>query len=207
MAENSNRNSDTEDVEAYTKLCKERQYARARLTRIFNKVTIQFNFESLTIAKRNEYLEKIQDLKKELGDINRRLHVVVPDDVDQEQLIVEEEACDEQITEFLGVLQPPSDDVPPAVDQTFSMPNKLKLPTIELPVFVNEKGESVDKFFHTFESMIERNPLSDYEQFLFLKRQLRKSPLAIVNSLELTEQKYASAKQLLIDAFACPLGN
>ena len=83
--------------------------------------------------------------------------------------------------------------------------NKLKLPAVSLPEYSGEKSESLERFFHGFESILEKHPLSNYEKFLYLKGQLHKGPKALVSSLEPTEQTYESAKELLTKAFAYPV--
>lgn len=79
---------------------------------------------------------------------------------------------------------------------------KLKLPEIPLPKFSNAPHETLVEFIDNFESVINKYELSDYEKFVYVKRQLGGEPLILINSLSGTKQSYEGAKSLLKDAFA-----
>lgn len=81
-------------------------------------------------------------------------------------------------------------------------PNKLKLPELPLPKYSHGKGETLIAFLTAFESVVKAYSLSSYEKFIFLKRQLLGPPLVLVESLELSQQSYESAVELLKKAFA-----
>jgi hypothetical protein len=83
-----------------------------------------------------------------------------------------------------------------------SKPTKLKLPELPLPTYSHAKNETLPGFLSAFESIIKHYVLSDYEKFVFLKRQLRGPPLVLVESLSLAQQSYESAVSLLNKAFA-----
>ena len=190
----------------YSKLCKDRQYIRARVTRIHNQVTNQYEYESLTPRKKTDLIEKLHELKEKLITVNERIHSVLPATVVEDELIEQEEEYEDKISTALSVLVVAEIPLSPGLAQN-NLPNanKLKLPTVSLPEFSNEKGDSLEKFLFSFESIIGKHGLSEYEKFIYLKGQLHKGPLALINSLEPAEQTYDSAKSLLTQAFACPL--
>ena len=86
-----------------------------------------------------------------------------------------------------------------------TVPNKLKLPEVKLPKFGNEKDDNLDSFLLSFESIIGHHNLSQYEKFTYLKGQLRASPLSLIESLDVSEQTYDVARDLLRKAFASPV--
>ena len=74
-----------------------------------------------------------------------------------------------------------------------------------MPEFSNEKGESLEKFLYSFEAILNKHKLSPYEKFVYLKGQVRKAPFTLIDSLDISDQTYDNAKQLLAEAFASPL--
>ena len=74
---------------------------------------------------------------------------------------------------------------------------KLALPQIPLPEFNNLRGESLELFLQNFESILSGYSLSDFERFVYLKKQLgnearphyryRPYPLGIYCSCRLLE--------------------
>ena len=203
-----NSNEEAQTSKTYTALCKERQYIRARVSRIYNRVSVQFDFEALSEVRKTEYFEKLKDLQNKLVDVNERIHAVLPESVDEDSLMTEEEVYDEQVAEALAVLKPSAtlnESVNNSVHSNVEVgPSKLKLPHIALPEFSHNKRDNFEKFIYGFESIISKLNLSDYERFMYLKNQLRGGPLALVNSLEVEQQTYESAKDLLTEAFASP---
>lgn len=59
----------------------------------------------------------------------------------------------------------------------------------------------MQKFLREFESVIDKHKLPSFEKFVYLKKRLGGDPEIIINSLDVTEQFYEIARQLLIDAF------
>ena len=125
-------------------------------------------------------------------------------------MLEEEERYHDHIIDTLAILKPAGENNSiPLMNNTLpainNHNNKLKLPAVSVPEYSGEKSESLERFFHGFESILEKHPLSNYEKFLYLKGQLHKGPKALVSSLEPTEQTYESAKELLTKAFAYPV--
>ena len=191
---------------------KERKYVRSRVTKIYN--TVSNDFDSLNELKRNEYVTKLKGLVDEIKQANKNVYKYSEvDDDDLERLLMEEEEYDYRITIALATLTPdtPQDNSIGNVSNASNASNndgainKLKLPTVDLPTFCNDKSECLEHFFHAFEAILNKHNLSDYEKFVYLKSQVSKSPKALINSLSASEQSYQAAKKLLEDAFASPL--
>jgi len=190
-------------AEEYKAHCKVRTYLRAKVTRLNNKITdiIAGDVSKLSTRDKNSLIDDFKKVKFDIDTANQSVHSVIPDDVDLQKLMDDEEHYDNTIRDCLGVLcSIPQDALPPP-----STHNKLKLPDVELPIFSNDKSDNLEKFFYAFESIINKHALSEYEKFIYLKGQVRKGPEALINSLEASNQTYKSAKKLLMDAFASPL--
>ena len=83
--------------------------------------------------------------------------------------------------------------------------SKLKLPEIKLPKFSNADNDNLEKFWHALESIINKHSLSSYEKYVYLLGQLSGAPKVLVESLDINEQTYDVAKELLNKAFASKL--
>ena len=79
--------------------------------------------------------------------------------------------------------------------------HNLKLPSVSLPEFKNDKSDDLTKFLMAFEHIIDRNQLTPYEKFLYLRQQLSGNPRTIIDSIDARDQKYETAKGLLLEAF------
>ena len=207
MSDDESKEDSFSSFNKYESFCKSRRYLRTQVTRIYNKV--QQVYDSMSAAKIASYIEKLETLKVELNDVNKNIHSVLSDDADLDPIIVEEELYHDRIIEALAILKPVESNNSNSTMNS-SLPvlensNKLKLPTVSLPVFSNDKSESLERFFHAFESIIDKHSLSQYEKYLYLKGQLRKGPKSLVSSLEPAEQTYESSKELLTKAFASPI--
>ena len=177
-----------------------RRYLRSQITRLCNKIENQLQTED-NVSK--DYRQRLEALRNNLDDTNLNIHEVIPEDEETQQLFDEEEAYSERITEVLSLLD--NEPTLTSADSSFDNRSKLKLPTVSMPVFSNDKNESLERFLHAFESIIKKHKLSDYEKFIYLKGQLNKGPKALVNSLDVNDQAYSIAKDLLIEAFASPV--
>ena len=83
--------------------------------------------------------------------------------------------------------------------------NALKIPQVPLPEYDNTKGQCLVKFFYEFEILTDKQNWPDHLKFMYLRNLLSKSPRALVDSLDVGDQSYGKAKQLLLKAFAMPL--
>ena len=77
----------------------------------------------------------------------------------------------------------------------------LKSPQVPLPKFYGHDDENLSKFVREFEQAIQKFNLSNYDKLLLLKQQLEGRALAVVESLESTNQTFTDAKNLLEKAF------
>ena len=83
--------------------------------------------------------------------------------------------------------------------------NKLHLPELPLPKFVNGEGDNLNQFFDNLEGILNKYSLSEYEKFIYLEKQLKNEPLILIKSLTGTQRSYEEAKNLLIKAFGQPV--
>lgn len=192
--------SDKEDKLAV--LIKSRQYVRQRVTNIYNQMSNPT--ETLSETKKRLYLDKLFNFKSELSVLDKEIYgQLVSDEADDEYLqekIAEDEEYEEKILYSIEALQS-------SVSRLYQMPenepvftNKLKLPQISLPQY-SDSNESLEKFLYSFESIVSKHKLSSYEKYVYLRGQLTKTPRVLIDSLDIQEQNYEKAKELLIDAF------
>ena len=102
-----------------------------------------------------------------------------------------------------GVQPPPNISSEP--NSSSERPNyvssKLHLPQLPLPEFTNKKGENLKQFFRAFEAIILKHRLDSYTKFVYLKKQLSNAPRILIDSLDIYQQSYEMAKELLEQAF------
>lgn len=195
--------------EAYLKLIRSRKYLRQRVTRIYNIVC--GTEDAVNAINGSTYLETLKVIKMELMECDKEIHSHIADDEALALTLIEEqESYELKIAEAINRLE---NDFPSNISRQNSsnmsmesahqgIPHKLKLPDVTLPVFCNDKKESLEKFIYSFESIIDKHVLSSYEKFIYLKNQLRGSPKVLIDSMSTDEQNYDTAKQLLVEAFA-----
>jgi len=183
-------------------LKKQRQYVRQKITRISNIVSEDLYLLSST--KINSYHDNLKSLKVEVVALDMKIYTL-EDDLNDEDYMISTEEYEEKIENALASLNLRSSLDSNQGGGGTSHSTKLKLPEIALPIFSNDKGECLHKFFYALESIIDKHSLSDYEKFVYLQGQLAKSPRLLIESLDAGDQGYAKAKQLLTEAFASPL--
>ena len=188
---------------------KTRKYLRQKITLYSNKVLDPVGIPG---SQAKDYINKLNVLKLDINDINIKISSLLDDsDSDQESKIEQDEEYDDliyQSLEKLELMVPQSSALPNGPATSFNdgaSSNRLKLPAVALPEFSNDKTDNLEKFFYSFESIINKHNLSPYEKFVHLKSQLKKAPKILVESLESNEQTYDAAKKLLTDAFASPV--
>ena len=166
----SNSQSEDKTADRLKELVKTRQYMRQRITRIYNLVDQQF--ESITAQKINTYIDVISTIQKELPVVNRQIYALSVDPDNEEEVggsIADDEHYEDIILEILSKLRP--QDGSPLTQSFGATPsivngNKLRLPVISLPIFSNNKDESLEKFLFNFESIISKHNLSECEKFI-----------------------------------------
>ena len=190
-------------------LVKRRGYARQRVTKIYNDV--ESNLEGLTEQDRLVRIDRLSQLKKELLDLDEQILtdvVEMQDDSEIQIKINEDEAYQQKIVTSMLRLQrhqATHSSLDSTPNPSVNIKNELKMPQVPLPEYDNTKGQSLIKFFYEFEKLTAKQNWSDHLKFMYLRNQLSKSPRALVDSLDVGDQSYSEAKQLLLKAFAMPL--
>jgi hypothetical protein len=156
------------------------------------------------------FLDKLNLLKAELSVLNKQIFSLQADehgsDSELESIIDADDLYEDHIYFSISKLQEVDNGVISG-GNTFSrdLPDKLKLPNVPLPTFADPKEESLEKFLHNFESIINKHVLSRYEKFIYLKNQLSGAPRTLVDSLDISKQSYDCAKDILCKAFGSTL--
>ena len=181
-------------------LIKNRQYVRQRVTRIYN---IVIGDTVVTEQKKQAYLDKLQLAKTELADLDRQIFAYSDDDNDNslQAKIEEDELYEDRIAEAINSLHETTSNYNDQIVLDNVGHNKPRLPELKLPEYSNEVGQSLDIFINNLELILNKHRLSDYEKFLYLRSQVSGSPRIIIDSLDVCEQKFSNAKDLLKEAF------
>ena len=188
-------------------LVKARGYVRSRVTRLLNASSAD-----ITAQQRTAKVEKLTSLKCELDISNKTcfpLYMkVYSDETIIDGLVEEEQVYDDKIVECISELKSMGSPGSSALGGTISEDStnrvsqqKLKLPSVPLPEFNNSKGADVQKFIRSFEFIINKHTLSSYEKFIFLRNQLSGSPRTLIDSIDVHQQSYEVARDLLLEAF------
>ena len=190
-------------------LIKRRTYARQRVTRIYNAV--ESDLERLSEQDRLIHIDRLSQLKKELLDLD---DVILRDVVEKEDdSVIQRKINDDEdyqhkiVTAMLKLqkVQATHSGFGSTPNPSVNIKNALKMPQVPLPEYDNTKGQCLVKFFYEFEKLTDKQNWSDHLKFMYLRNQLSKSPRALVDSLDVGDQSYGEAKQLLLKAFAMPL--
>ena len=186
-------------------LKKSRQYLRQRITKVVNAISSEL--PNISQYDRLQNIDKLQAFKKELDDLNKSIFPLyiksqIPEEsVDSE--ILTEQDHDDKILQTITALK----SNPNLGQQTFQSPisdgtkNNLTLPKVPLPQFSNSETDDLQKFFRSFEFIISKHNLTSYEKFIYLRNQITGSPRALIDSIDVQQQSYEIAKDLLIQAF------
>ena len=81
----------------------------------------------------------------------------------------------------------------------------LKSPVAPLPKYSGAEGEDLTRFLHELEETTSKHNYPEYDKFLLLKQQLSGRALILLNSLEITNQSYKKAVDLLKSALESPI--
>ena len=183
-----------------------RGYLRSRVTKLWSKVSSTIDVMSET--EKLQCLEKLNSLKSELSDMDKSLFPfyvksgLSTDEMDK--LMTEQESYEDKIMDSLGLLKSNNSvfpNVPNAPQNNLQIGRRLELPKVPLPSFSNLKSESYRKFIRSFEAIISKHSLTSHEKFIYLKDQLSKGPRTLIDSLDVGQQEYETAKDLLSKAF------
>ena len=194
-------------------LVKNRGFVRARITKLCNK--IRDECESFASDEVPIYLGKCTALQGEVTSLDKTIYLLQCEtDLTEEQhdvLVNEGERYMEMLSVSITTLNNLNvvnlnenfDSI--ASSDNFRtanfVPNKLKMPQIPLPQFSNKKGENLLNFFRAFEAIVNKQQLTSYEKFIYLKKQVENSPRILLESLDISNHNYDKAKELLMQAF------
>ena len=168
-------------------------------------------FKDFDVLKRANVSSKLSRLKDELGKLDQQICELkwkVNDKVEskaeqenEKELQIIDQYSDKlaQMSNYLKSLTPASTT---ANAQHFQ--SMLKSPTAPLPTFASSERKNLIKFFKQFEETTNRFHYSDYDKLILLKQQVKGRAATLLNSLEVDNQSYDVAKNLLIDALASP---
>ena len=198
------------DKENLDRLVKVRGYTRQRLTKLCTEVEAQV--QNITSQQQENYIERLLTFQKELEKSNREiLPLYVALDWTEEAIDTKVSEIDEYEQKVLNAISLVKNVNPielgsnsieqPGVRHFCGEPKNFELPKIPLPTFSNGKDEIFRKFISGFEAVINKHRLTSYEKFIYLRRQLDKGPKVLVDSLDVDQQLYETAKDLLSEAF------
>ena len=162
-----------------------RKYYRTKVTKASNFV--HANLDSLSLELIHDYINELKSLTIKLDKCNDSIGKIIwKCECTEVELQTELSSCDDyenKITIAVRRLETSLQTIAqnvntaevgvahgPRHDDMVS--TKLKLPMIPLPEFSNSKGESFNKFITSFEFIIDKYNISNYEKFLFLEKQV-----------------------------------
>ena len=190
----------------YSHLLRDR--IRSQITKLSEKVT----GETLSQRDRTLALENLDKWQKKIEELNDQIgQKLCTDNAMSEVEWETRETLEFQIAELTLNLREQSQsqlDITAPLDVASStrIPSlvtpKMKLPEIPLPSFSNSINETLNFFLDNFNAVIDKYNLSQYEKFVYLKKQLSGEPLTLISSLSGDDQTFPKAVSLLREAFA-----
>lgn len=193
-----------------------RKHVRTKITKKFNMLSALTTKLSVTSVKAE--LTLIKELKIKIESLNESISKLVWSEHGEGEIFVEElESCDpyeETVIKMIKLLENMeledaslvnNSNQQPLIKEAFRVSNQLKLPQLPLPEYSRAEGQNLELFFNNFEAIINKYALSEYEKFVFLRKQVSCEPLKLMDSLQGSQQTYGEAKSLLRQAFADPL--
>lgn len=196
-------------IEEFNFIKDNRKYVRQKVTKKCDKIRI-----SVGTFSNNEKLSEISHLRsldQQLDKLNDRLssgiweHVTAREELNKELDSVDKYSKEISLT--ISILEMPQ-IVSQSGDGSFagssrspSLGGHLRLPELPLPEYGHEVGQNIERFFTNFETVLNKYPVSDFEKFVLLKRQLSNEPLTLIGSLQGTRQSFVEAKSMLERAF------
>ena len=194
-----------------------RGFVRSQITKSY--AALKENIGTWIYEVKLSYLSKFQLFQKEIKELDGQVEQLLyqKTDLKDEDMQAEFEKVYEysskiaegilfleQSLKSASIVQPSRSNNNTTHDPA-DMHSKLKRPTVPLPVFNSTEDESLETFLLNFEATTEKYAYSSYDKMLLLKQQVRGKGELLLNSLEVSEQNFESAKELLMKAFASPL--
>ena len=188
-----------------------RKYICSQITRGSNKIK-STNPDTLTKTDRLQLLTKLESLQKDIKPLDKQIAELLYDENDTSAFDIELPEADRYQDTLITAISTMKisinqNDITPTTPATAAAGpvNRVKLAELPLPEYSRKEGKNFNTFLQNFESVIQNYSLKEYEKFLYLKKQLKNESLTLVDSLEVNDQAYTIAKQLLADALASPL--
>ena len=185
---------------------------------------IEGNIDNITTTDADEYLFELSELKAKLVKLDDEIKKLLLNvELSEQQIEQEYNSCEEYSSKINKIIRRlekivsnntvharqnrvnssgDSGSGGNPLNNILFASNNLKLPNVPLPVFSNAGDESLDRFFTAFDAVVSKFNISSYETFLLLKSQLRGEPLTLIKSLELSNESYEAARDLLSKAFS-----
>ena len=188
--------------------CLLRDRIRSKITQLGETVasdTLSQRDRTLALANLETWRTKIEELNDEIGKQLCAENQI--DEVEWEN----REAFEFKIAELTLTLREQSQaelDLSESINMASSTQipalrtPKMKLPEIPLPTFSNSSNQTLNHFLDNFNAVIDKYNLSQYEKFVYLKKQLSGEPLTLISSLSGDDQTFTKAVSLLREAFA-----
>lgn len=193
-------------------LIKKRGFKRSSLSKTLKTIK---DSADLDLTKINFYINKLDTLKNEIEEFDSKIETkslnfeLIDDAQYQSNSAVNERYMDElnmalaSLKCGLGNLSAGSTINNSTVEGPINNSNssKLKLPNVELPKFYGQP-EEFERFIFTFESILSKFNLTQFERYSYLLQNVYSSARDIVQSVPTGQDEYDTAKQLLTQAFS-----
>lgn len=190
---------------ALSVLLKQRTSKRSSTTRTINNINQNFPDDNTDASF---YIAKLTDLRACLNSLDGSIHSIVLEDDFEGDFDYNDDydKCEQyidNINKFLSRLNASLNDNShvSANNRASIVSNKLKLPQVELPTF-SGVPEEYTRFVETFEAIIGKFNLTQFEKFSYLLQQTSGPAREIINCVPHTGKCYDAALEILKDAFS-----
>ena len=181
---------------------------KTKITRRINEVNTKI--EEGTVENSQHYLATLEEYKKDYKNaLEKKLIASKEDDNDFENSYLEDHLYIDKIVEAMENIKmntrriaQPQNGPPVVPTENHNKGPKLHLQQLELPRF-DGRPEEYPRFSRSFEMLIQRHEINEYEKFVYLKNCLQGKAKTVIDSLGSDEMTYEKAKILLERAFAC----
>ena len=191
----------------------DRKYIRGQISKLHNNSVN--NLATFTPILAMQELAKLNTFKDKIKILDASIQTDMYDDTNpnMDQIYdAELDACQDYdnkiliaIVNFENIIKPLGQQNSPGLnDQNSGGGPQLKRPSAPLPKYGDKSTISLVKFFAQLESITSKYSYSSFELFVILREQLSGRSLTLLNSLEIDNQDYDSAKDLLLEALANP---
>jgi len=192
--------------QAFVTLTTRRAGKRQSLTKTLNELASGLPED---LASLDHYLDKCRDLDNQLISLDEEIqNIILSRENSDKEYLPEMDTCEkysDRLRLTISKLRRKIFELEPNEGNTNNGNNrslpKLSLPKLELPTF-DGKPEEFSKFIESFETILMKFDLSQFEKFSYLMQQVSGPAREIVSSVQKTGTCYGTAKKLLVDAFS-----